>query len=58
MNSALHQELMDPSKFNLIAAFTLIGLILLCILVIVLSALRKPKVQDGLIDSSTKRKGF
>ena len=41
MNSALYQELIDPSKFNIYAVITLLVLIVLCILVLGISFIIK-----------------
>tara|TARA_B100000700_G_C14831721_1_gene754848 strand:+ start:378 stop:557 length:180 start_codon:yes stop_codon:yes gene_type:complete len=59
MNSALYQELINPSKFNLIAALTLIALIFLSIIAILITFLNKPKKKEEPYSlSNEKGKGF
>ncbi len=55
MNSALYQELIDPSKFNLYAAVTLVVLIVLCILLVLIVLLKQPEKRINSLPKQKKR---
>ena len=54
MNSALYQELIDPSKFNLYAAGALVVLIVLCILLVLLVVLKQPNKKLNSVPKGNK----
>tara|TARA_B100000700_G_C14849193_1_gene763087 strand:+ start:175 stop:369 length:195 start_codon:yes stop_codon:yes gene_type:complete len=60
MNSALHQELLNPSRFNLYAAIALVSLIFICLIVGLLVLVKKPnKIKSEKIEFPEESgKGF
>ena len=59
MDSAAYQELMNPSRFNIIAGITLVVLIVLCLLLVGLTAIKGAKTEASLPTQGKKRgKGF
>tara|TARA_Y100001968_G_C19441874_1_gene762980 strand:- start:713 stop:892 length:180 start_codon:yes stop_codon:yes gene_type:complete len=59
MNSALYQELINPSQFNLIAALALIVLIALSLIAILITVLKR-SVRNNIEDPKSQKggKGF
>tara|TARA_Y100001968_G_scaffold17086_1_gene13580 strand:+ start:3853 stop:4044 length:192 start_codon:yes stop_codon:yes gene_type:complete len=47
MNSALYQELINPSQFNLIAALTLIALIAISIIAILITLITRSNQKEN-----------
>ena len=59
MNTALYQELIHPSKFNMISASILIILIVLSVVIVALSLLRKNGTIGNSNETDSNRgKGF